>query len=162
MYPGMIDWHEYYEDHHTALNTMTKTLSEQIMKGVLNQIHDNKEVAKTQEEFKERVDAGVVNLLSADLADYVKEKYLAKSGVVADVGTVEEVRQFIDNYAGKAANGLMKKMLFSAYKFKTKVKPDEDRKFDPELYIKAFKQCQVELLYAFEEHIDQDFMQKCI
>jgi hypothetical protein len=159
MYPGMIDWHEYYEEHHTALNIMTETLSKQIMKGSLDQIYNNQEAAKTWYEFKDRADGGVVNLLSSDLADYVKEKYVAKRGVVADVGKVEEVRQFIDNYAGDAVNGLMKMMLFSAYKFKTKVKPDEDRKFDPVFYNKAFKQYQAELLYASEEHIDQDFMQ---
>jgi hypothetical protein len=159
MYPGMIDWHEYYEEHHTALNTMTETLSKQIMKGALDQIHNNKAAAKTWDEFKDRADGGVVNLLSSDLADYVKEKYVAKRGVVADVGTVKEVRQFIDNYTSNAANGLMKKMLFSAYKLKIKVKPDEDRKFDPEFYNKAITQYQGELLYASEEHIDQDFMQ---
>jgi hypothetical protein len=49
--------------------------------------------------------------------------------------------------------------LFSAYKFKTKVKPDEDRKFDPVFYNKAFKQYQAELLFASEDHTDQDFMQ---
>jgi hypothetical protein len=27
IYPGMIDWHEYYEQPHTALNSMTETLS---------------------------------------------------------------------------------------------------------------------------------------
>jgi hypothetical protein len=100
IYPGMIDWHEYYEEHHTALNSMTETLSKQIMKGAMDQIYNNQETAKTWDDFKNRADGRVLNLLSADL------------------GTVEEVRHSIDNYAGKAANGLMKKCCLVLIRFR--------------------------------------------
>jgi hypothetical protein len=124
------------------------------MQGALHQIYNNKDAAKTWDEFNERADRGVLNLLYSDLTDYVKEKYVTNRGAVADVGVVDEVTKFMDSYASNAANGLMKKMMFSAYKFKTKVKSDEDRKFDPVFYNKAFKQYQAELLCACDEHTD--------
>jgi hypothetical protein len=75
------------------------------------------------------------------------------------VDVVDEVSKFIDFYTGADSSSLIRKMMFSAYKYKIKVKPDQDRKFDPVFYNKAFKKYQAELFYTSDAETDQDFMQ---
>jgi hypothetical protein len=133
----MIDWNQYYEDNIIQTNYEKRN----------GQIYNNQEAAKNWDEFKECSEEKVLNLLSADLVDCVKEKYVTNRGAVADVGIVDEVSKFIHSYVRDLSNSLMRKLMFSVHKFKTEVKPDEDRKFDPVFYNKAFKQYQAELLY---------------